>query len=231
MNASEIANNWVDFAKSKFVSAGNNRDALAMAAYMKNNFLFYGIKKPIRALITKEIFQEQGLPGQFEFRKITELLWDEPYRELHYLALEILFRNKKHFVQDDILLFEEMMRSKSWWDSIDYISPTLCYHLFRHYPLLKFPTLQKWNSDKNFWIRRASIIAQLKEKKETDIELQFRLISTQLHEKEFFIRKAIGWSLREMAKSFPNEVKTFVNSNELSPLSKKEALKYFRNIN
>jgi 3-methyladenine DNA glycosylase AlkD len=230
MNNTIAINDWLIHAKLVFKDSGLQADAVAMSAYMKNKFAFYGLKKPLRAELTKQIFVKKGIPGKDVFREIVETLWDEPYRELHYLALEILFRNKKHFLPDDVYLFEEMMRSNSWWDSIDYISPTLTFHLFKAYPELKAPTLLKWNDDSNFWLRRASIIAQLKEKKETDTSLQFKLIANLVNEKEFFIRKAIGWSLRELAKSYPEEVLNYVNTNELSTLSKKEALKHFQDV-
>jgi len=230
MNNTIASKEWLIHAKLVFKDAGLKADALAMSAYMKNKFAFYGIKKPFRAELTKQIFAEKGIPGKDVFREIVEMLWDEPYRELHYLALEILFRNKKHFLPNDVYLFEEMMRSNSWWDSIDYITPTLTYHLFKAYPELKVTTLLKWNEDGDFWLQRASIIAQLKEKQETDINLQFKLISNLVNEKEFFIRKAIGWSLRELAKSYPEEVINYVNTNKLSALSRKEALKHFQNV-
>jgi len=230
MNNTSAQINWVIQAKKVFKSSAVPSDAIAMSAYMKNNFLFFGLKKPLRAELTRQIFMQEGIPGKDIFREIVADLWNEPFRELHYLALEVLFRNKNHFLLEDIFLFEEMIKSNSWWDSIDYISPTLCFHLFKSFPELKSPTLVKWNEDSNLWLRRASIIAQLKEKNDTDIGLQFKLISNLLHEKEFFIKKAIGWSLRELAKSSPETVLNFVNTNNLSPLSRKEALKHLQDV-
>jgi 3-methyladenine DNA glycosylase AlkD len=119
-----------------------------------------------------------------------------------------------------------MMRTHSWWDSIDFISPTLVGIWLKKFPNRKESLLRRWNLDDDFWIRRASLIAQLKEKSETDHLLLFSLIIPLTREKEFFIRKSIGWSLRELAKYKPNEVLSFVEQCEMSNLSRREALKH-----
>jgi 3-methyladenine DNA glycosylase AlkD len=207
-------------------SAHSGSDSVAMKAYMKNRFEFFGIKKPLRAELQKLIYMELGVPGNEIFREIVCLLWEDHRRESHYLAMDILFRNRKHFVEDDIYLIEELMRSNSWWDSIDFLSPHLAACGYKQFPHKKETTLLRWNSDADFWVRRASLLAQLHEKKNTDIELLFRLIIPLAGEKEFFIRKAIGWSLRELAKTHPNQVINFVESHEISALSRREALKH-----
>jgi 3-methyladenine DNA glycosylase AlkD len=120
------------------------------------------------------------------------------------------------------------MNVHSWWDSIDFISPNLSGSLCQKYPHLLMPTCQRWNLDDHFWIRRASLIIQLRCKQETQTELLFEMIRPLMHEKEFFIRKAIGWSLRELAKSQPEIVLSFVENNPISSLSKREALKHLK---
>lgn len=224
MNVIISPENWVDSAITLFESNKTDK-AKAMGDYMKNHVSFYGIQKPARAELMKSLYLNQGIPGSKSFREVASLLWDKDFRELHYLAMDVLFRNKKNFFEDDIFLLEEMMRVHAWWDTVDYLSPTLAFHLFRKFPQLKMTTLRKWNTDSSFWLRRASIIAQLKEKESTDIELQFSLITPLAQENEFFIRKAIGWSLRELSKYYPNEVVSFTNHLQLSALSKKEALR------
>jgi len=222
---SDAAQQWLHHALLLF-SAHAGSDSVAMKAYMKNRFEFFGIKKPLRAELQKLIYLESGVPGNDLFREIVCLLWEDHRRESHYLAMDIMFKNRKHFVEDDIYLIEELMRSNSWWDSIDFLSPHLAAFWFKRFPLKKETTLIRWNSDADFWIRRASLLAQLHEKKNTDIELLFKLIIPLAGEKEFFIRKAIGWSLRELAKTHPNRVINFVESHEISALSRREALKH-----
>jgi 3-methyladenine DNA glycosylase AlkD len=226
MKTEQWSLDWVHKARACMEANENSANAAAMKSYLKDNFLFYGIPKPQRALLTKDLFAKHGVPNENQFRGVVQLLWDETYRELHYLALEVLIKNKKHFIESDIHLFEEMMRTHSWWDSIDFISPTLVGIWLKKFPKKKSNLLYRWNQDGNFWIRRASLLAQLKEKGETDHKLLFRLIIPLTNEKEFFIRKAIGWSLRELAKYKPNEVLSFVEHCDLSPLSRREALKH-----
>lgn len=224
MNYSKADDIWVASVILLFESNKTDK-AEAMKAYMKNHVSFYGIQKPIRVELMKSVYDKKGIPDNKSFREVASLLWDKDFRELHYLAMDVLYRNKKNFFEDDIFLLEEMMRAHAWWDTIDYLSPTLAFNFFRKFPHLKAPTLRKWNTDSSFWLRRASIIAQLKEKKRTDIELQFSLITPLVHEKEFFIKKAIGWSLRELGKFYPNEAVDFANQMNISTLSRKEALR------
>ncbi|MCB0820420.1 MAG: DNA alkylation repair protein [Bacteroidetes bacterium] len=222
----KLASEWVAKALRLF-QASSSEEALAMKAYMKNRFEFFGIKKPVRAELMKILYASEGIPGNDIFREVACLLWDNPNRESHYLAMDVLFRNRKNFIGDDIYLLEEFMRSNSWWDSIDFISPKLASHWFKLFPSRKEEILFKWNTDGDFWLRRASLIAQLHGKQDVDLDLQFRLIIPLLKEKEFFIRKAIGWSLREIAKTHPEPVLAFTDQHEMSGLSRREALKHF----
>lgn len=225
-SSERLASKWVAEALRRFKASSSN-EAHAMKAYMKNRFDFFGIKKPVRAELMKELYAREGVPGKDIFREVACLLWDNPHRESHYLAMDVLYRNRKNFLEDDILLLEEFMRSNSWWDSIDFISPKLASHWFKLFPSRKEEILFKWNTDADFWLRRASLIAQLHGKQDVDIELQFRLIIPLLGEKEFFIRKAIGWSLREIAKTNPEPIIAFTEQHEMSGLSRREALKHF----
>ena len=156
------------------------------------------------------------------------LLWENPIREHHYFAMECLYHQRKHFRESDIYLFESLMNVHSWWDTIDFISPNLAGSLCQKFPHLLVPTCIRWNTDNHFWIRRASLIIQLRYKQNSHSELLFDMIRPLMQEKEFFIRKAIGWSLRELAKSQPEKVISFVENNPISPLSKREALKHLK---
>ena len=122
------------------------------------------------------------------------------------------------------------MNVHSWWDTVDFISPNLSGFLCQKYPHLLIQTCERWNLDNHFWIRRASLIIQLRYKQKTQTDLLFEMIRPLMHEKEFFIRKAIGWSLRELAKSQPEKVISFIENSPISPLSKREALKHIKKI-
>ena len=220
------AQDWFIVVQDSFSAIANPSKAEAMSAYMKYQFKYLGIQKPLRAEATRNLFSLYEKPSLEVLDELVPLLWESQFREYHYFAMECLFHQSKHFRLTDIDFLESLMRKNSWWDSIDYLSPVLAAAYFKKYPSYLIPISKRWNKDKNFWIQRASLLVQLKYKKESNWELQFDLIQNLMHEKEFFIRKAIGWSLRELAKTDAEAVRDFVLSNPLSALSKKEALKH-----
>ncbi len=226
MKSTLSAHEWFEKVQIAFQKAANTDKASAMEAYMKYQFQYLGIQKPIRAELTRSLFNQFNKPTLETCEELVPMLWDLPIREYHYFAMECLFHQRKQFNEHHLVLFEELMLKHSWWDTIDFISPVLTASVCQKYPELLSPTALRWNYNSNFWLQRASILIQLKYKKETNIELQFQLIQNRMNEKKFFIRKAIGWSLRELAKSFPKKVVLFVENNPISNLSRREALKH-----
>lgn len=224
-NKTLSSSEWYEVVKNRFDLVSNSERARAMDAYMKNNFQFLGIPQPIRAVETKKLFSKFGKPTLGILDQLVPILWEKPIREYHYFAIECLFHQREHFRESDIVLLESLMNVHSWWDTIDIISPNLAGFFCRKFPHLLIPTCERWNMDTHFWMRRASVIIQLRYKQNTNTELLFNMIRPLMHEKEFFIKKAIGWSLRELAKFQPEEVVHFVENNSLSPLSAREALK------
>jgi len=145
---------------------------------------------------------------------------------MQYVAIELLFRMRKQADIQTIELYEWLMLHKSWWDTVDYISPNLVGNLFVKFPEIRNVSIKKWMDSKNFWLQRSCLLFQLKYKAKTDDQMLFDLCTRLSTEKEFFIRKAIGWSLREYAKANPSVVKKFVEDTMLSGLSRREALKH-----
>ena len=119
-----------------------------------------------------------------------------------------------------------MLITKSWWDTVDTISGGALGVHFKRFPEVREKYLAKWRASDNFWLRRAAILFQLNYKKETDFKLLTDIICENLGSKEFFINKAIGWSLRQYARIDPEGVKEFVNATSLHPLSRREAMKH-----
>jgi 3-methyladenine DNA glycosylase AlkD len=124
-------------------------------------------------------------------------------------------------------IFEYLIRTKSWWDTVDDIAANLVGPLLSDYPEL-IKVMDSWIQDENIWIRRTALIFQLKWKKQTDTNRLFTYCGQVMHERDFFIRKAIGWALRQYSKTDPVAVKQFIQDNQfkLSPLSIKEGGKY-----
>ncbi len=199
-----------------------------MTAYMKNNFQFFGIKSPLRKEISKQIFKDSKSLEKTELMVLVSDLWKQPQRELHYLAMEMAFRNlKKKWTLSDIDFLEELALNNSWWDSIDFIAPKLMADYFLMFPEQIEKHTQKWLNSGNIWLVRCAILFQLKYKDKTDLELLYKIILEACHTNEFFINKAIGWVLRENSKRIPNEIKSFIefHTDKLSNLSKKEGLR------
>ena len=148
-----------------------------------------------------------------------------PEREWQYFGIELLMHYKKQWKISTIKLVEYGITHKSWWDTVDYIADAWAGEYFKLFPQRIITVTGKWNQSNHMWLQRCSLLFQKKYKKSTDTKLLGRYIIQLSGSKEFFIRKAIGWILREYAKTDPEWVKKFVASTELSPLSRREALK------
>jgi 3-methyladenine DNA glycosylase AlkD len=202
--------------------------ATKMEAYMRNKFPFLGIISQKRRGILNEI-KMQGLnslsPNQK--RSLVVKLWEEEHREYQLVALEWLMKwNPKEFMASDIELFEWLITTKSWWDTVDGIAPNVVGKFARVFPEQMKEKLKQWESHDSFWIRRACLIFQLRYRKETDLVLLQYFISRFKPEREFFIQKAIGWSLREVSKWNPTWVAEVVQAEQLTGLARREASKY-----
>ncbi|MBU0473665.1 MAG: DNA alkylation repair protein [Bacteroidetes bacterium] len=218
---------YVESIKIVFSQNLNSDNAFYMAKYMKNKFEYYGIKSPLRKELCKPFLKKENLPTIEEIEGIIKELWNEPQRELQYFAMELLSKYSKLLKQDDYFLFEYMIKTKSWWDTVDYIAAIIVGNHFKLYPELKKSISEKWINANDMWLNRTAILFQLKYKQATDEKMLFSYIMKHNSSTEFFHRKAIGWALREYSKTNPKSVFKFVNENEnrLSGLSKREALK------
>ncbi|MFN3196333.1 MAG: DNA alkylation repair protein [Chlorobiota bacterium] len=206
--------------------SSNSENAEQMTAYMKHQFLFYGIKSPLRKEIQKQFIKEYGKPDIELISKEVKSVWNNCNRELNYIIIDLL-RPRKYWKNDEsIKLAEWMILNKSWWDTVDIIATNLVGEYLNQYPDRIEYYNSKWINSENLWLIRTAIIFQLKYKKNTDFELLKQNIRQYSHSKEFFIKKAIGWSLREYSKVNPIQVLSFIDSIELQPLSYKEAIKY-----
>lgn len=217
---------FVNQLESAFQENSNNDNALAMAAYMKNHFNFYGIKTTARRLILKTNWTTNKKEVNSNIREITTTLYAKKQRELHYSAIEILIKELKgNYKKEDIDLIEKLIITNSWWDSIDTISKYILGQYLLEFPEMIEETIHKFSNSTNMWPNRSAILFQLGYKEKTNFNLLKAICLQHQNSTEFFIQKAIGWSLREYAKTNSNEVIDFVANSKLKPLSKKEALK------
>ncbi len=200
-------------------------EAEGMEKYMKNLFPFLGIKRPVRNELQKQFLKENGLPEINVFNDVIKELWSKPEREYQYFALDLMEKMKNKVPHNTIELYQHTIIKKSWWDTVDLIASKLVgNHILRYPEDLRL--IDKWSTDDNMWLRRTSILHQLKYKTKTDTNRLKAYIENNLGSQEFFINKAIGWALREYGKTNTDFVLSFVKSHpELSNLSKKEALR------
>ena len=204
----------------------NPANAQAMSAYMKYNFPFFGINAPKRTMLLKQFFTENTPPQYIELLEVVSELFNQPQRELHYCAIEILAKRKKEWRKQDIDIFEKLILSNSWWDSVDYINNVLVAEYFIKFPDQIRPITTQWMASNNIWLQRVCLIFQLHYKNKADFTLMTEYILQLKDSNEFFIQKAIGWALRQYARQDPVAIKLFVENNTLKPLSKREALKH-----
>ncbi len=217
---------YVASLKTLFEQNANPAQAAPMKKYMRDQFEYLGIKSPQQSALMKEFISRNGLPAMADLDPILRELWSMPQREFQYAAMGLLGRFEKELPAKFIKTLEYLLVTKSWWDTVDTISGhTLGVH-FRRFPEVRAKYLAKWRASDSFWLRRACLLFQLNYKKETDFALLCEIICENLSSKEFFINKAIGWSLRQYARTDPQAVKKFVNSTPLHPLSRREAMKH-----
>ncbi|MDW0117700.1 DNA alkylation repair protein [Sporosarcina thermotolerans] len=210
----------------KFQANRNEKQAGPMKAYMKNHFPFLGIKSPLRKALMREQFLEYALPEPEALFSEAWKLYGLLEREYQYAAIGLIDKMKKHLTTEDFPVLRQFIETKSWWDSVDSIAPTFVGQLVRLDRNYGENVMLDWSDADNMWTNRSAILHQLKFKDQTDTDLLFRIVRQHAESNEFFIQKAIGWALREYAKTNPEAVREFVGETTLKPLSRREAMKH-----
>ncbi len=203
--------------------------AAPMAKYMRNLFPFHGVQSPQRRALARSLYRELGLPEGAALKTLCRLCFREEAREIHYFACELLARQVKRLDLSFLELVEELIQTKSWWDTVDILAPRVAGPLLLRLPegLDRYP--ERWIRTDNLWLQRAALIYQLKYKKKTDAERLFRYIRRTLGSGEFFVEKAAGWALRQYARVEPGAVLRFAETTDLPPLTRREGLKHLLN--
>ena len=201
-------------------------NAQEMAAYMKNHFPFLGVAAPERKKLERPLLMESKNWDWSTLQQIIQFYYGQPEREYHYVAIDLAERNKKRLTADQLNELLYLVAQKQWWDSIDAWRKVYGDWCFAHQETL--PEVFSWfYGHEDFWFRRMGINLQLKFKDQTNTQLLQQGIEADLATNEFFIQKAIGWSLREYSKTDENWVREFIESHqELSPLAFREGSKY-----
>ena len=219
---------YVASLKTLFERNANPAQAEPMKKYMRDQFEYLGIKSPQLKVLMKDFITANGLPPIHDLDVILHNLWSLPQREFQYAGTGLLGRSEKELPAKFIRTIEYLLVTKSWWDTVDTISGGVLGVHFKRFPDMREEYLVRWRASDNFWLRRAAILFQLNYKEDTDFDLLCEIIRENLGSKEFFINKAIGWSLRQYARIDPKAVTKFVNSTPLHPLSRREAMKHLK---
>jgi len=204
--------------------------APAMQAYMKSNMPYLGVSAVPLRQACKTLFAGLAWADSAAWQADVLAIWHEAeFREQRYAAIELTgLRNARGFQTTEALpMYAEMIVTGAWWDHVDNIAGPRFWPLLQNDRTAMTAAMRAWAHDANMWKRRSAIICQLHAKAETDLDLLYAAIEPSLDSKEFFLRKAIGWALRQYARVDPDEVRRYVAANEmrLSGLSRREALK------
>lgn len=212
----------IEAIRRELAARADPSKAPGMQAYMKSSMPFLGVQKAGRSEIARAVFGAHPLAGFEAWHDTVLRLWREAtYREERYLAIALARdrRYREHRTVAALPLYEELIVDGAWWDFVDEVAIRLVGELD------VAPVLREWSTAENLWKRRTAIIAQIARRDRTDAELLFACIEPNRGDREFFIRKAIGWALREYAKVDPAAVERYCATHELSPLSRREALR------
>ncbi len=216
---------YVNEIKRTLEAKANFDISIQQKRYMRNKFEFFGIKANSRRKATGKFMKKAERPEYYNLSYVVKKLWVLPEREFQYFGLDLVERYIDDFDRGIMELLEYMIINKSWWDTVDMVAKKFVGQYFIKFPNKKKYYLSKWIDSDNIWLQRTAILFQLGYKEDTDIELLFKIIHQLKDIDEFFIQKAIGWSLRQYSRVDGSVIVKFVENNELSSLAEREALK------
>jgi 3-methyladenine DNA glycosylase AlkD len=221
----------VDALRAGLAAAGDPERAERMRAYMKSAMPFRGVPAPALRQVCREVLPAHPVEDRGSWLATVRVLWDDAaYREERYAALALTGHRAYRRWQDagTLALYEHLAVTGAWWDHVDEIAANRVGPILAGDPATVGPVLLGWAAGEDIWLRRVAILAQLKAKGATDTTLLRGCLEPSLERSEFFLRKAIGWALREYARTDPSWVLAYVCEQEdrLAPLSRREALKH-----
>jgi 3-methyladenine DNA glycosylase AlkD len=220
----------VERARTGLAELADPVAAPQMQRYMKSEMPFRGVAKPVRTRLVRTLVAECPLPDAAALRTAAEELWTGArFREERYLALALVDHSRYRRWPDPswVPLLRYWIVTGAWWDFTDEIASRRIGPLLRAHPAQLTPVLRAWATDEDRWLRRTAVISQLGSGAATDLDLLRYAVEANLGDPDFFLRKGIGWALRQHARVDPAWVRGFVADHPgLSPLSRREALKH-----
>lgn len=220
-------NTYYQLVRDIFREKGNPDMAQTQMWYMRNQFEFFGLKMPHWMALAKDIHKQHGLPEGGDLKTLARLCFEDDHREMHYFALETVQKALKKQPPEFIGFLEELITTRSWWDTVDWVNKLVGLHFLR-FPELVKPVTERWMDSGNIWLQRVCLIFQLTYKEKTDAALLFDYVRRVAESKEFFLQKGAGWALRQYSKTNPEAVRQFVETTRLAPLTRREALRLIK---
>jgi 3-methyladenine DNA glycosylase AlkD len=214
----------LDRLTTGYPAAADPGRATAMTAYMRGQFRFLGIMTEPRRRLDRQLLAGLPAPQEHDLAATALACWDLTEREYQYFAVGWLARHATLLTPGFLQTARRLVTTKSWWDTVDALASNVVGSIVARHPA-SAAVMDEWAADDNLWVARTAILHQLRRKASTDTDRLFGYCADQAGHQDFFIRKAIGWALRQHAKTDPAAVRAFVATTTLSPLSTREALK------
>ena len=213
--------------RSGLAAYADRRRAKEMARYMKTDMPFYGVPQPEREPVMRDVMKRYAIPDAATYEAVVAALWGLKHREEKYAALGVAIGKKQFITMASLPLYERLIREGAWWDLVDEVATHLISPLHKRERAQMRPIMDGWIGDDDMWIRRSAILSQIGHKHDTDADQLFGYCLHCAAEKEFFIRKAIGWALRDFSYAAPEAVNAFLTEHRdaLSGLSYREGAK------
>jgi 3-methyladenine DNA glycosylase AlkD len=199
--------------------------AAAMRAYMRHQFPFLGVGTPERRRASKPLVAASRRWPSVDAVAVVDHLWSRPEREFRYVGCDVARAAARRWESERLADLRRWVTSDSWWDTVDSLAVSVGDLVTAHPELAA--EMDGWIADQDIWVARVALLHQLGWKDRVDVDRLFGYCAARASDTEFFVRKAIGWALRDAARTFPEEVRGFVADHpELSGLSRREALKH-----
>lgn len=216
----------LDRITGAFQSARDPQRARAMARYMRDRFAFLGIPAPRQRLLARRALDSTPRPTQTDVLDVADACWRLPEREYQYFACSYLRRYVRLCGPDALHPVRDLVTDKPWWDTADVLAAHVVGPLAVRHPAL-VAELDSWALSHDPWLVRVALLHQLRRREATDVERLFRYCTDQSTNPDFFVRKAVGWALRDYAGTDPAAVRRYVAAHRgrMSPLSVREALR------
>jgi len=223
---STLADTVLERLTATYAAAADPERAAPMRAYMKDVAPFLGLTTPVRRALSRSVLEGLPRPDESDCTAIALRCWQLPEREYHYFAVDYLRRHARACSSAFLPVARHLVATVSWWDTVDALAAHVVGALVAADRKLT-ADMDAWIVDDDLWIARTALLHQLRYKELTDTERLFTYCLRQSGHPEFFIRKAIGWCLREYARTDPAAVREFLarERGRFAPLSVREALK------